>query len=406
MYQLSFAGRDRGLARADVSGQRAWTGDSGRKSNAAPMMSDGVIPLLRPLLPTLETLSPYLRELEENRWYTNFGPLVRRFEKRLAEHVRVPAAGAAVFSNGTTALSSALIALDIPPGKTCLVPAWAFVASAVAIWAAHLVPHFVDVSPETWMPDPRALRRRSDLAEVGAVMVVGPFGTPVETAAWDAFSADTGVPVIIDGAACFDTAASVPQARPGRSQMMISLHATKALGVGEGGFVISTDEAVVHRARHAANFGIGDSPDDESLGYNGKMSEYHAAVGLAALDGWPKRRAELESRTARYVSELSRVPSVHTSPSFGEGWVSAYCTVRIDGDAGSCVERLRTLGVEARRWWRDGIHAQRIYRDCPRDALPVTQDLAAHVLSLPFSPDMTDAHIVRVVDGLAEATAS
>ena len=175
--------------------------------------------------------------------------------------------------------------------------------------------------------------------------------------------AETGVPVIIDGAACFDSMASVPAARPGRSPTMISLHATKALGVGEGGFLVSTDDAVAHRARHVANFGIGDSPEEQTLGYNGKMSEYHAAVGLAALDGWPERRTALVSRTERYVAELTRVPKVRTVPSFGKAWVSAYCTVRVPGNASIVVDRLRVLGVESRRWWQDGVHAQLAYRN-------------------------------------------
>ena len=372
---------------------------SGRRAS----QSTATIPLLRPLLPTMEFLAPYLREIEQNRWYTNAGPLVARFESRLAEHVRVRETGLAVMANGTTALSTALLAAGAKPGRTCLVPAWTFVASAAAIWAANLIPHFVDVTPDSWIPDPRKLRERSDLAEVGAVMIVGPFGTPVESAPWDAFSAETGIPVIVDGAACFDSIASVPGARPGRSPIVISLHATKVLGVGEGGFIVSTDDDVVRRSRQITNFGIGGSPRGEVLGYNGKMSEYHAAVGLAALDAWPARRTALVSRTNRYVAELARVPNVRTSPSFGQGWVSAYCTVRVPSDARTTVARLSAMGVESRRWWHDGVHAQPAYCGFPRDPLPATNDLAAHVLSLPFSHDMTDEQIARVVDCLERA---
>jgi dTDP-4-amino-4,6-dideoxygalactose transaminase len=376
--------------------------NSGRRAS----QSTDTIPLLRPLLPSLELLAPYLREIEQNRWYTNSGPLVARFESRLAEHFRVRETGLAVTANGTTALSVALLAAGATPGRKCLVPAWTFVASAAAIWAANLVPHFVDVAPDSWIPDPGKLRRRSDLSDVGAVMVVGPFGTPVETAPWDAFSAETGIPVVIDGAACFDSVASVRAAQPGRSPITISLHATKAVGVGEGGFVISTDDEVVHRVRQIANFGIGGSPRGQLLGYNGKMSEYHAAVGLAALDGWPARRAALVSRTDRYIAELARVPNVRTSPSFGRGWVSAYCTVHVPVDARTTVARLSAMGVESRRWWHDGVHAQPAYCGFPSDPLPATNELAAHVLSLPFSHDMTDAQITRVADCLERALAA
>jgi dTDP-4-amino-4,6-dideoxygalactose transaminase len=358
------------------------------------------IPLLRPLLPSLESLEPYLREIDENRWYTNFGPLVKRFEDRLAEHFDVPRSRLVTFASGTTALSAALIAIGPKPGTRCLVPAWTFVASAAAVCAANLVPHFIDILPGTWMPDPYELRRRADLADVGAVMLVGPFGLPVDTAAWDAFSDDTGIPVVIDAAACFDAVASTDMARPGRSPAMISLHATKVFGVGEGGLIVSTDEAIVHRVRQVGNFGIWHSPEAQVIGSNGKLSEYHAAVGLAALDRWPDRRKAVASRTGRYLAELARIPQVTPVPGYGEGWVSAYCTVRLPSSAAPIQRHMAELGIESRRWWHNGVQSQPAYQRFPHDDLPVTQELAGQTLSLPFSPDMSDAQIVRVVDCL------
>ncbi len=361
------------------------------------------IPLMRPQLPTADDLMPYLREIDETRWYSNFGPLVARLEERLASHYGLPKTGAAIVANGTTALSAALLAVGAKPGSKCLVPSWTFVASASAICAANLRPHFIDISPETWQPDPVALRRRSDLAGVGAVMVVSPFGSPVETSAWDVFTADTGIPVIIDGAAAFDTVASVSGAQPGKSPIMISLHATKCMGIGEAGLILSSAGAVMHRARQVCNFGIWGSPEGQVIGYNGKVSEYHGAVGLAALDAWPARRAALLSRTARYIAELRRVDGVRLLPEYGEGWVSAYCTAYFPGNIHAIADRMTYMGVETRRWWLDGVHSLAAYRGFTHDELPVTADITSHVLSLPFFHDMTDDQIVRVVECLDSA---
>lgn len=368
-----------------------------------PAPSRELIPLLRPQLPALEQLAPYLRQIDANRWYSNFGPLLGLLEERLAAHFGVERTGLALVANGTTALSAALSAASERAGRICLTPSWTFVASAAAACAANLQPHFIDVSPRTWMPDPGALRQRKDLDEVAAVMVVSPFGMPLDVGAWDAFTANTGIPVIIDGAASFDTVASIEAARPGRSPTMISLHATKVMGVGEGGLVVATDEAAVHRVRQVCNFGIWGSPQGQVVGYNGKLSEYHAAVGLAALDGWAERRAALADRTQRYIAELARIPAVETLPRYGAGWVSAYCTVSVPGNAQTVVERMRDLGVETRRWWRDGVHAQPAYRGFGSDDLAVTQGIAAGALSLPFSHDIRDEEIVRVVDALTRA---
>ena len=376
-----------------------------RPGIAAPMKS-GVslkIPLMRPQLPPFDALAPYLREIDETRWYSNFGPLVTRFEERLAQHYSLPKTGAAVVANGTTALSAALLATGAKPGSKCLVPSWTFVASASAICGANMVPHFVDISPEKWQPDPVALRNRSDLGDVGAVMVVSPFGAPVDTAAWDEFTADTHIPVIIDGAAAFDTVASAPEARPGKSPIMISLHATKCLGIGEGGLILSTADSFIHRVRQVCNFGIWGSPEGQIVGYNGKVSEYHGAVGLAALDAWPMRRVALQSRTEFYVAELRRISDVKLLPGYGGGWVSTYCTAYVPGNIHAVADRMTYLGVETRRWWHDGVHALAAYRGFGHDELPVTADVASHVLSLPFFHDMTDEQVVRVVECLESA---
>jgi dTDP-4-amino-4,6-dideoxygalactose transaminase len=363
----------------------------------------GIIPLMRPQLPTRQQLEPYLREIDENRWYTNFGPLIQRLEERLADHFGIPKTKAAIVANGTTALSAALIAVGAKPGTKCLLPSWTFVASASAVWAANLEPHFVDVDPGTLQPDPAALRERSDLANVGAVMIVSPFGSPVDTAVWDQFSADTGIPVIIDGAASFDTVASMPSARVGTSPMMISLHATKVFGIGEGGLVLSTSESTIHRVRQVCNFGIWGSSEGQVLGYNGKVSEYHGVVGLAALEAWPARRVQLESRTQRYVDELKRLDGVKLLPGYGEGWVSTYCTVYVPGNIFAIADRMQYMGIETRRWWQDGVHALAAYRRFTRDELPVTADITAHTLSLPFYHDITDEEIARVVGCLESA---
>lgn len=359
---------------------------------------------MRPQLPTGEELLPYLKRIDESRYYSNHGQLLREFENELANHFGVAPTHLSVVANGTVALSAALLAVGAAAGKKCLVPSWTFVASASAIWAANMQPHFIDVSPQTWMPDPEAIKQRADLQDVGAVMVVSPFGSPVNTHSWDDFTAQTGIPVIIDGAAAFDTVKSAPEMQPGKSPIMVSLHATKVLGVGEGGVVISTDEPTMRRFRQICNFGVWGSPEGQILGYNGKLSEYHAAVGLAALSGWSERRSLIESLTQRYIERLSALENLALLPRYGDGWVSCYCNVVLKEDSTSVIERLFELGIGTRRWWQRGVHLQRAYKPFSRDDLPVTDDLGKRVFGLPFFHDMTQAQLDRVVNGLKAAS--
>jgi dTDP-4-amino-4,6-dideoxygalactose transaminase len=185
---------------------------------------------------------------------------------------------------------------------------------------------------------------------------------------------------------------------------MISLHATKVFGVGEGGLLLSTDDALVRRFNQVCNFGVWDSPAGQILGYNGKLSEYNAAVGLAFFNKWEQRRAAFSTLTQRYVEGLASLERFATVPGYGEGWVSCYCNILAESDALPIIERLRSLGVETRRWWQSGVHVQRAYQQFPHDPLPITEDLARRVFGLPFFHDLSDAQFERVFLSLKEAS--
>lgn len=364
-----------------------------------------MIPVMRPQLPTADELLPYLRRIDESRYYTNFGTLLRELEARLGDLYAIDKSCVSVVANGTVALSAALLAVGARAGSRCLIPSWSFVATAAAAWAANLRPHFIDVDPATWMLDPQALLERNDLEnDVGAVMVVSAFGAPVDTQAWDEFTAQTGIPVIIDCAASFDTVRAVPKARPGKSPIMVSLHATKAFGAGEGGLVLTTDDAVMHRFRQICNFGVWDSPG-QILGYNGKESEYHSALGLAFLDRWDERRRDVARLTEKYARRIPSMKGVTLLPGYGAGWVSCYCNVAVNRESAPIIARLKDLGVETRRWWQGGIHVQKAYLGFQRDPLPVTEDLGRRVFGLPFSHDLPDAQFEHVIESLDDALA-
>ena len=141
-----------------------------------------MIPLCRPLLPTADALLPYLREIDANRVYSNYGPLERRLQARLEDRFGAPVA---LLSSGTAALIAALSAVRREERGTCLCPSWTFVASGAAICGAGLSPYFVDVERATWMPDIDGIGGGWTEKNVAAMMVVGPFGMPAPTARLD-----------------------------------------------------------------------------------------------------------------------------------------------------------------------------------------------------------------------------
>ncbi len=356
------------------------------------------IPVAKPRLPRSPAITPYLEQIDAARWYSNFGPLAQNLQARLADHYGLPPTGVALVANATLGLELALKSAAIPEGALCLAPSWTFPASAHAIVEATLTPCFVDVDAAGLLTP--AMARQALAAapgKVGAVMPVSVAGQPIDPAPWEAFAAETGVRVVLDLAPAFDSA------QPSDCLSVVSLHATKVLGVGEGGFIMSTDLDRVAEARRRSNFGFEGSREAQLQATNAKLSEYAAAVGLAGLDEWAGRREAWRNRALRYRRNLEAVSGASLPAGWGETWQSSTCVVQVTQPLGAVTAALHEAGVETRAWWGVGAHDHAAFRGYPRLELPMTAHLAASTLGLPFYIDMTDDEIDTVCTVLQDA---
>jgi dTDP-4-amino-4,6-dideoxygalactose transaminase len=347
---------------------------------------------MRPLLPAAERIASYLNRIDRGRVYSNFGPLAVSFEERIAAHLCLPDGAVTTVANGTLGLWLALDAQAAPPGALCVLRAWTFIASAHAAIMAGLTPFFIDVDPRTWAIEPGATEKAISSApgEVGAVMPVAPFGQPIDVAAWDDFRARTGLAVVIDAAAGFDSLT------PGKTPAVVSLHATKVLGVGEGAFVVATDESLIRTIRAKSNFGFHGTREARSSGGNAKFSEYHAAVGHASLDEWTRARMQWMAVAKAYCGQLSQSKRVCFQQGFGQSWISSTCVVNL-GEAAARVEAaLSQAQIATRRWWGEGAHTHVATRGCPRTLLPVTETLAGTTISIPFFRDIEVEQVDKI----------
>lgn len=355
------------------------------------------IPVARPLLPTLGSVAPYLAEIDQNRMYSNFGPLCQRFESRLAAFYGVSPEAILTVANATAGLTCALLAVASAKKGFCYLPSWTFCASAHAAILAGFEPYFLDVDPQSWQLTPAAVRSAVEkTGERGTVMVVAPFGGAVNVQEWDDFSRETGMKVVIDAAAAFASQ------KVGLSPVVVSLHATKALGVGEGGFVTSHDTDLISRIKQNANFGFRGSRTAEVHALNGKLSEFGAAVGLAALDCWPQTlRSWL--RVQRHYWERLYALDANIKMARPSRAVSSTLVARFPVTGEDVREAFAELGIESLRWWGHGCHRDPAFENYPRESLPVTCELAEHTLGLPLFVDMTTSDIDTVIEGLLSA---
>jgi dTDP-4-amino-4,6-dideoxygalactose transaminase len=369
-----------------------------RKADCA---APSALAVARPFMPHAEDIAPYLDQIDNARWYSNFGPLVRSLESRLAARFAAPTQVLTI-ANATLGLTLGLKALGVPEGALCAIPSWTFVATAHAVLQAGLVPWFVDVDPETWMLDPDHLQQRLAAAPgpVAAAIPVCAFGQALDWDSWTEFHERTGIAVLVDAAAAFDSLDRAPL------PSVVSMHATKALGAGEGGFVVSEDPDFILQVQERSSFGFAGTREALSAGTNAKLSEYAAAVGLASLDRWPATRLRYAMAAQRLRMALVAESDVVFQRGWGTHWVSSTCVVGLpDGSADRIEARLNAAGVETRRWWGHGCHRSRAFAALPSDALPVTDRLAESTLGLPYFADIEASDIDRLADALRRALA-
>lgn len=358
------------------------------------MVSPKRIALLVPTLPSASDVLPWLNQIDENRRYTNFGPLCQAFERELAG--LAAARHAVSVSSCTLGLELALGALNIPPGSPVLLPAMTFPATATAVLRAGLTPVFGDVDEVALSLTPEIARRALAEASVAAVVPVALHGYLHDAAAWDAFTAETGIPVLIDAAA-----AAGHQTVGATTAAVFSLHATKPLAAGEGGFVATNDAELARRIKVASNFGF-EASEIRSPGTNAKLSEYHAAVGLAALGHWPEWKARRRALYESYAAALAR-PELRSRVSLAtQSSATPNLCVQFHAGIGERYQGLLAeSGIETRRWYWPPLHRHAAFAKCRRAGnLGVTDRLADRLLGLPYHLDLEPDDIVRISDAL------
>lgn len=379
------------------------------------------VALLVPDMPPMEEIVPFLVEIDNNKWYSNFGPLCLAFEKLLKHHFfsELPPDSKRMVScsNGTAAIELALIALNLPAGARVLLPAFTFPATATAVIRVGLTPVFADVDEKSWQLTPDIARHLLVSSRADVILPVAALGMPHHALAWQKFSRDTGIPVVIDAAA----ALGAQDTAPGIT-VCYSLHATKSFGVGEGGVIVAADDAMGERIRQMANFGFSAGVIVHAGG-NYKLSEYHAAVGLAQFKRLPllqKRRELLRKGYQEYSDALLPHFEFQSLPDnyWGEAPVVPLRDSRFYGAAAICLKRnaaidveslvqhLAERGVQTRRWYCPSLQYHPAFSHVETFGLQgdhfmaVTEFLQTHVVGIPYHNALRRHDIRHVISSV------
>ena len=333
------------------------------------------------------------------------GQKVAEFEQRFAEFCGVKHGIAT--SSGTTALHVALLAHGIGASDEIITSPFTFIASANSILFTGARPVFVDIRPDTFNIDPDQVEaavkaRRAQGARVKGMMPVHLFGQLCDMPGLVDIANRYDLVIIED--ACQSHGASYHGKKAGAfSTGCFSFYPTKNITTGEGGIVTTDDDAIAQSCRLLRHHGSSRTYFHETLGFNFRMTNIHAAIGVAQM-GKLARWTEQRIANAAYLTEqLSKVPHV-APPVVKPGYVHVFhqYTIRIRGNRDKAIEDLRAKGIGAGVYYPLPIHKQPLYLSMGYDDhLPEAERASLEVLSLPVHPALSREDLDTIVEAVA-----
>jgi dTDP-4-amino-4,6-dideoxygalactose transaminase len=349
-----------------------------------------------------------LNEAFDSNWIAPLGPFVDRFEAEVCRLIGVP--HAAALSSGTAALHLALIGLDIGKDDRVICSTLTFAASSNPIRYLGAEPVFIDSEMESWNMDPELLREelRTSAAQgrlPKAVIVVDLYGQCADYATILPLCAEYGVPVIEDAAEALCATCGGQSAGSFGEMAVLSFNGNKIITTSGGGMLIARDEGKVSRARFLATQARDAAAhyQHSAIGYNYRMSNLLAAVGVGQLSYLSERVAARRSIFENYRSALGDLPGISFMPEAEWGVSNRWLTcILVDPlEFGASREELRialeAANIEARPLWKP-MHMQPVFDGCRVRGGAVSEWLFERGLCLPSGSGMSGEEFVRVVD--------
>ena len=352
----------------------------------------------------------YLNDCIESGYVSSVGEYVSRFEQELSWFTSAPHVIATV--NGTTALHLALVSVGVKPGDEVVVPALSFVATANAVTHAGATPHFVDVGQSTWGLDPATLADYLETAarvvggqllnsETGrpitAIVPMHTLGHPVDMAGLKAVADKYGLTIVEDAAESLGSFIGDTHTGLFGRVGVFSFNGNKTITTGGGGALVTSDAELASRIRHlstTARIPHRFEFDHDEIGYNYRMPNINAALGVAQMEQLPGFLASQRALFGRYQRAFADWTEVEVKAgsdgTVSNYWLQAlYLAEGLGFDRDELISKALGEGVPVRPMWKP-LNQIAAHATSPSAPTPVAQEIYERVVCLPSSTSLVD----------------
>ena len=330
------------------------------------------------------------------------GKKVQEFEDSFAKLIGVKHAIAT--SNGTTALHATLLAHNIGPGDEVITTPFTFIATANAIKMAGATPVFVDIDEKTFNIDPDLIEG-AITAKTKAIIPVHLFGLPAEMDRIKDIADRHNLIIIEDACQAHNSEFQLKKAGSFGTGCF-SFYPTKNITTGEGGMITTNNDFIAKKVRKIINHGSEQQYYHDILGYNFRMTDLAAAIGIAQLK-YLQEFTVARRRNAAYLSEnLQNIPGL-ILPEIKDGHVFHQYTIKITPEfkltREEFINHLYNNGIACSIFYPLPIHQQQTYSEYNHLSFPISEKISQQVLSLPVHPSLTKEDLLRIASVIREA---
>ncbi len=359
------------------------------------------IPIYQPALDGNE--KKYVNECLDSTWISSKGRFISEFEQNFAEYTSVKYA--ASVCNGTVALHLALLALGIGPGDEVIVPTLTYISSVNAIVYTGATPVFVDSLEDTWQMDPADVLRKMT-PHTKAIMVVHLYGHPCDIETLSAIARERSVFLIEDCAEAFGAQYKGRDVGSFGDIATYSFFGNKTITTGEGGMVVTNDETLYDRCLHFKGQGLAKHRQywHDVIGYNYRMSNICAALGLAQLERADQLIARKREIANLYRQGLSGLPVVFHDETPGVRHSFWMCSLLVENASlrDPLRKTLENEGIETRPLFYP-VHTMPMYA-AKFQRHPVAESLGWRGINLPSWPGLSEDQIQTICTIVARFT--